>query len=212
MVSSHELGIEVESLAHETNPDPPVLPESPKLSETKFKSYEKEKTFEPCAPTEDAGQDDVILSGEVEIISKEQFVSKIAQQIPRLGKIQNASKIPDYVHEKIAEAMSLLKMDLNWLEFFKPTETEAFFDKNIWNLKLIKESAKPQDNLPKSEHSFFKMVQSLLYPANKFKHFWANVMFESISLVSYDPIAPKPYVAPTSNWTDPLGHKWGAVE
>ncbi|MBW0518500.1 hypothetical protein O181_058215, partial [Austropuccinia psidii MF-1] len=27
MVSSHELGIEVESLAHEFNPDPPVLPE-----------------------------------------------------------------------------------------------------------------------------------------------------------------------------------------
>ncbi|MBW0525429.1 hypothetical protein O181_065144, partial [Austropuccinia psidii MF-1] len=27
MVSSHELGIEVESLAHESNPDPPVLPE-----------------------------------------------------------------------------------------------------------------------------------------------------------------------------------------
>ncbi|MBW0589341.1 hypothetical protein O181_129056, partial [Austropuccinia psidii MF-1] len=27
MVSSHELGIEVEILAHESNPDPPVLPE-----------------------------------------------------------------------------------------------------------------------------------------------------------------------------------------
>ncbi|MBW0538192.1 hypothetical protein O181_077907 [Austropuccinia psidii MF-1] len=37
-------------------------------------------------------------------------------------------------------------------------------------------------------------------------------MFESISLVSYNVIAPKPYVAPTSNSTDPLGLKWGAVE
>ncbi|MBW0540738.1 hypothetical protein O181_080453 [Austropuccinia psidii MF-1] len=27
MVSSHELGIEVKSLAHESNPDPPVLPQ-----------------------------------------------------------------------------------------------------------------------------------------------------------------------------------------
>ncbi|MBW0487938.1 hypothetical protein O181_027653 [Austropuccinia psidii MF-1] len=139
MVSSHELGIEVESLAHESNPDPPVLPEcehrfilnicslskpdtfviafisaQPSSSQKpNFKSYEKEKTVEPCALTEDAGQDDVIFSGEVEIISKEQFVSNIAQTIPRLEKIQNDSKIPDYVCQKISEAMSLLKMDLN---------------------------------------------------------------------------------------------------
>ncbi|MBW0579986.1 hypothetical protein O181_119701 [Austropuccinia psidii MF-1] len=56
------------------------------------------------------------------------------------------------------------------------------------------------------------MVQSLLYPANPAKHFWENVMFESISSVSYDVIAPKPYVAPTSNSTNPLGLEWGAVE
>ncbi|MBW0589399.1 hypothetical protein O181_129114 [Austropuccinia psidii MF-1] len=106
MVSSHELGIEVESLAHESNQDPPVLPECehrfilnicslskpdtfviafisaqpPSSQKPNFKSYEKEKTVEPCAPTEDAGQDDVIFSGEVEIISKEQFVSNIAQK------------------------------------------------------------------------------------------------------------------------------------
>ncbi|MBW0554512.1 hypothetical protein O181_094227 [Austropuccinia psidii MF-1] len=56
------------------------------------------------------------------------------------------------------------------------------------------------------------MVQSLLYAANPVKHFWENVMFESISLVSYNVISPRPYVAPTSNLTDPLGLKWGAVE
>ncbi|MBW0533957.1 hypothetical protein O181_073672 [Austropuccinia psidii MF-1] len=76
----------------------------------------------------------------------------------------------------------------------------------------MKESAKPPDNLPKSEHSFFKMVQSLLYPDNPVEHFWANFMFESISLVSYNVIAPKPYVALTSNSTKYLGLKWGAVE
>ncbi|MBW0539066.1 hypothetical protein O181_078781 [Austropuccinia psidii MF-1] len=121
MVSSHELGIEVESLAHEFNPDPPVLPESqpPSSQKPNFKSYEKEKTVEPCAPTEDAGQDDVIFSGEVEIISNEQFVSNIAQTIPRFEKIQNDSKIPDDVLQKIAEAMSLLKMDLNRVEVGK---------------------------------------------------------------------------------------------
>ncbi|MBW0541812.1 hypothetical protein O181_081527 [Austropuccinia psidii MF-1] len=108
MVSSHELGIEVESLAHETQP--------PSSHKTNFKSYEKEKTVEPCAPTEDAGQDDVIFSGEVKIISKEQFVSNISQTIPRLEIIQNDSKIPDYVHQKIAESMSLLNMDLNCVE------------------------------------------------------------------------------------------------
>ncbi|MBW0485215.1 hypothetical protein O181_024930 [Austropuccinia psidii MF-1] len=115
MVSSHELVFEVESLAHESNPDPPVLPESQPLNSQKldFISYEKENTVEPCVLTEDAGQDDVIFSREVEIISKEQFVSKIAQTIPRLKKIQNGNKIPDYVRQKIAEAMSLLNMDLN---------------------------------------------------------------------------------------------------
>ncbi|MBW0530305.1 hypothetical protein O181_070020 [Austropuccinia psidii MF-1] len=75
----------------------------------------------------------------------------------------------------------------------------------------MKESPKPPDNLPKSERSF-KIFQSLLYPANPVKHFWANFMFKSISLVSYEVIAPKPYVAPTSNVTNPLGLKWGAVE
>ncbi|MBW0466918.1 hypothetical protein O181_006633 [Austropuccinia psidii MF-1] len=56
------------------------------------------------------------------------------------------------------------------------------------------------------------MVQSLLYPANPIKYFWGNVMFESISLVSYNVIAPKPYVAPTSNSTNPLVLERGAVE
>ncbi|MBW0582699.1 hypothetical protein O181_122414 [Austropuccinia psidii MF-1] len=37
-------------------------------------------------------------------------------------------------------------------------------------------------------------------------------MFESISLVSYNVIAPKPYVAPTSNSTGPIGLERGAVE
>ncbi|MBW0558937.1 hypothetical protein O181_098652 [Austropuccinia psidii MF-1] len=37
-------------------------------------------------------------------------------------------------------------------------------------------------------------------------------MFESIFSVSYDVIAPKPYVALTSNLTNPYGLKWGAVE
>ncbi|MBW0463575.1 hypothetical protein O181_003290 [Austropuccinia psidii MF-1] len=55
------------------------------------------------------------------------------------------------------------------------------------------------------------MVQSLLYPANRIKHFWAHVIFESIILVSYNVIAPKPYVAPTSNLTDPLELERGGV-
>ncbi|MBW0465528.1 hypothetical protein O181_005243 [Austropuccinia psidii MF-1] len=139
MVSSHELGIEVEHLPHESYPDPPHLPECehrfilnicsfskpdtfviafisaqpPSSQKTNFKIYEKEKTVEPCAPTEDVGQDDIILSGEVEIISKEQFVSNIDQTIPRLKEIQNDSKIPDYVCHKISEEMRLLRMDLN---------------------------------------------------------------------------------------------------
>ncbi|MBW0566715.1 hypothetical protein O181_106430 [Austropuccinia psidii MF-1] len=115
MASSRELGIEVESQSHEDNQDPPFIPESqpPSSQKQHFKSYDKEKTVEPCAPTEDDGQDDETFSREVEIISKEEFVSNIAQTIPRLKKIQNDSKIPDYVGEKIAEAMSLLKMDSN---------------------------------------------------------------------------------------------------
>ncbi|MBW0495386.1 hypothetical protein O181_035101, partial [Austropuccinia psidii MF-1] len=106
----------------------------------------------------------------------------------------------------------LEELEIARLDFSKPTETDAFFNNNIWNPKLMKESAKPPDNLPKSEHSFFKMVQILLYPSNPMKHFWLYFMFESISLVSYNVIAPKPYVAPTSKLTNPLGLKWGAVE
>ncbi|MBW0490847.1 hypothetical protein O181_030562 [Austropuccinia psidii MF-1] len=139
MVNSHELGIEIESLAHENNSDPPIClecehrfilnicslskpdtfviafysPQPPSSQKPNFESYEKEKTVEPCAPTEDAGKDDLIFSGEVEIISKETFVSNIAQTIPRLKKIQNDSKIPDYVHQMISESMILLKIDLN---------------------------------------------------------------------------------------------------
>ncbi|MBW0553300.1 hypothetical protein O181_093015 [Austropuccinia psidii MF-1] len=146
MVSSNELGIEVESLAHESNPDLPVLPEcehrfmlnifslskpdpfviaflsSHPVSSQKpnFENYEKENTVEPCAPTEYAGQDDITFSGEVEIISKEQSVSNIAQTIPRLEKIQNDRKIPYYVCQNISEAMGLLKMDLNHKSITNP--------------------------------------------------------------------------------------------
>ncbi|MBW0588027.1 hypothetical protein O181_127742 [Austropuccinia psidii MF-1] len=93
-----------------------ISAQPPSSQKPNFKSYEKEKTVEPCAPTENSGQDDVIFSGEVEILSKEQFVSNISQTIPRLKKIQNDSEIPDYVRQKIAEAMSLLKVDLNCVE------------------------------------------------------------------------------------------------
>ncbi|MBW0483061.1 hypothetical protein O181_022776 [Austropuccinia psidii MF-1] len=85
----------------------------PSSQQPNFESYEKEKTVEPLKPTEDAGKYDVIFSGKVEIMSKEQFGSKITQTIPRLEKIQNDSRIPDYVHQNIGEAMSLFKMDLN---------------------------------------------------------------------------------------------------
>ncbi|MBW0496846.1 hypothetical protein O181_036561 [Austropuccinia psidii MF-1] len=104
MVSSKELGIEVEILSHESNPDPPVPPESqpPSSQKTNFKGYEKEKTVETCAPTKEAGKDDIIFSGNIEIISKEQFVLNIPQTIQRLEKIQKNSKIPDYVALKLA--------------------------------------------------------------------------------------------------------------
>ncbi|MBW0522448.1 hypothetical protein O181_062163 [Austropuccinia psidii MF-1] len=106
----------------------------------------------------------------------------------------------------------LEELEISGLDFCKPTETEEFFNNNILNLKLMKELAKPPDNLLNSEHPFFKMVQSLLYPSNPIKIFWANFMFDSISLVSYNVIAPEPCVAPTSNSTDPLGLEWGAIE
>ncbi|MBW0560221.1 hypothetical protein O181_099936 [Austropuccinia psidii MF-1] len=97
MVSSNELGIGVESLSQENNQDPPVILESqlPSSQKPNFKSYEQEKTVEPCAPTEHSGQDDIIFSVEVGMISKEQFVSNIAQTIPRLEKLQKDSKTPD---------------------------------------------------------------------------------------------------------------------
>ncbi|MBW0460600.1 hypothetical protein O181_000315 [Austropuccinia psidii MF-1] len=112
MVSSHELGIKLESLAHENNQDPSVLPEcehtfilniynlskpdsfvmaftsaqTPSPQNPNFKSYEMENTVGPWEPTEEAGQDDVIFKGKFETISKEQFVSNIAQTIPKSGK------------------------------------------------------------------------------------------------------------------------------
>ncbi|MBW0523020.1 hypothetical protein O181_062735, partial [Austropuccinia psidii MF-1] len=353
IIISHELGREVESQSHENNQDPSVLPESqpPSSQKPDFKSYENEKTVEPCAPTEAAGKDDIIFSGEVEIISKEQFFSNIAQTIPSLKKLQNDSKIPDYVpayniwegvevgeslpegarvnqgddminidvnhidneplhtesppilneairdetplaspqyiqafqeretieHDKMGHDMTDIMPDperkvssspnvqgiflshieefgdiLNYnsnitqesckrgldninsiyknhwdtlpknnahtflpytgLDFFKATETKSIFNNTLWNLKLMKESGKPPDNLSKAEHSFSKMVQSLLDPSHTITNFWANVMFESIILVSYNVIAPKPFVAPTTSLTNPLGIELGVVE
>ncbi|MBW0496341.1 hypothetical protein O181_036056 [Austropuccinia psidii MF-1] len=114
--------------------------------------------------------------------------------------------------EELQMSAWLEELEIAGLDFFKPTETEVFFNYNFWNLKLMKESAKTPDNLPKSEKSFFKMVQSLLYPDNPIKHFWEKVRFESISIVSYNVISPKPYVAPTSNSTTPLGLEQGVLK
>ncbi|MBW0577131.1 hypothetical protein O181_116846 [Austropuccinia psidii MF-1] len=97
------------------------------------------------------------------------------------------------------------------IRFLNETDIKAVFNNNICNLKLMKELDKPSDNLPKYEHSL-KMAQILLYPSNSIEHFWENVMFEFISLVSYSVTAPKPYVAPTTNSTKLLRFKWGAVE
>ncbi|MBW0478849.1 hypothetical protein O181_018564 [Austropuccinia psidii MF-1] len=139
MGKSTELEIEVESLAHENHEDPLVLSEcehklifnilnlskpdeffigfisdQPSSSqEPNLKIYKKENNVKTCTPTEDSGKDEVIFSGKVEIISNEKFVSKITQKILRLEKIQNGINIPDYVHQNIGKAKSLLKMDLN---------------------------------------------------------------------------------------------------
>ncbi|MBW0492197.1 hypothetical protein O181_031912 [Austropuccinia psidii MF-1] len=94
MVSSHELGIKVESQSHEYNQYPPVLPESqpPSSQKLNFQSYEKEETSEPCVPTDNSGQDDVIFSGKVEIISKEQFSSNISQKTQGWKKFKKIVK------------------------------------------------------------------------------------------------------------------------
>ncbi|MBW0535517.1 hypothetical protein O181_075232 [Austropuccinia psidii MF-1] len=105
----------------------------------------------------------------------------------------------------------LEEIEIAGLDLFKARETKELSSNNIWNFKFMKELVKPLNNIPKSEHSFFKIVQSLLYPSNPTKKFWLNVMFESIKLVSYYVIAPKPYVAPKTNSKDPLGLKWGEV-
>ncbi|MBW0512328.1 hypothetical protein O181_052043 [Austropuccinia psidii MF-1] len=127
MVSSDELGIEVERLTLENNQDPPVLPECehtfmlnicylskpdsffrafisaqpPSSQKQNLKRYENGKTVIPCALTENVGKDDIIFSGKVEIIYKEQFVPKITHTFPRLEEIQNNSKTPDYVCQKV---------------------------------------------------------------------------------------------------------------
>ncbi|MBW0557817.1 hypothetical protein O181_097532 [Austropuccinia psidii MF-1] len=60
--SSHQLGIEVESLEHESNPDPPVLPECkwlgkrPNINATK-KTNKKCHTFEGAKDSQDQGDD-----------------------------------------------------------------------------------------------------------------------------------------------------------
>ncbi|MBW0475544.1 hypothetical protein O181_015259 [Austropuccinia psidii MF-1] len=133
MVSSHELGIEVESLAHESNPDPPFLPE-----------YSR--------------QDYIMFRRKVEIISKEQFVSNIAQTIPRLKKIQNDSKIPDHVHQNISEAMSLLKMDLNRKGLGKRPNINSTkkTNKKCCNFKAAKDARDQDDDMinVKVDHSY----------------------------------------------------------
>ncbi|MBW0489263.1 hypothetical protein O181_028978 [Austropuccinia psidii MF-1] len=74
MVSSRELGIEVESLAHESNPDPPVLPECkglgkrPNINATK-KTNKKHHTFEATKDPWDHGDD--MINVEVDHIDNE---------------------------------------------------------------------------------------------------------------------------------------------
>ncbi|MBW0463871.1 hypothetical protein O181_003586 [Austropuccinia psidii MF-1] len=73
MDSSNELGIEVESLEPENNLDPPVLPEfehklifnPPSSQNPNLKRYDKEKSVEPWALTEDVRQDEVVFSGKL---------------------------------------------------------------------------------------------------------------------------------------------------
>ncbi|MBW0470516.1 hypothetical protein O181_010231 [Austropuccinia psidii MF-1] len=114
MVISNQLGIEVESLSHENNQDPPVLPEfehkfifnicnlskpnsfliafisdqPPSSPKQNLNIYGKEKTFEPCEQTEDAGQDDVFFSGKLGIMSKEDFSQTSLKQYTGWKKIK----------------------------------------------------------------------------------------------------------------------------
>ncbi|MBW0540549.1 hypothetical protein O181_080264 [Austropuccinia psidii MF-1] len=74
MTTSHELGIEVESLAHESNPDPPVLPDCkglgkiPNINAGK-KTNKKRHTFEATKDAWDQGDD--MINVEVDHIDNE---------------------------------------------------------------------------------------------------------------------------------------------
>ncbi|MBW0529490.1 hypothetical protein O181_069205 [Austropuccinia psidii MF-1] len=139
MVSSHELGIKVESLAHESNPDPPVLPECehrfilnifslskpdtfviafisaqpPSSQKPNFKSYEKEKAVEPCTPIEDSGQDDEFSVGRLKVYPRNNLSQKLLKKSQGSKKLKMIVKFLIMCIEKLAVAMSLLKMDLN---------------------------------------------------------------------------------------------------
>ncbi|MBW0525495.1 hypothetical protein O181_065210 [Austropuccinia psidii MF-1] len=88
IVSSHELGIEVEIQSHENNQDPPVLPESSKLSKTYFYDLSDGKDCGTLLTNRRCWARSLNIQWQVEIISKEQFVSNIAQKIPRLEKFK----------------------------------------------------------------------------------------------------------------------------
>ncbi|MBW0541987.1 hypothetical protein O181_081702 [Austropuccinia psidii MF-1] len=108
--------------------------------------------------------------------------------------------IPD-AEPKVSSSANFQGIFLSRMEEFGDIlNYDANITKQLWKRRLdnINRIYKNQwENLPtKDSHTFLP----------------ANFIFESISLVSYDVIAPKPYVAPTSNSTDPLGLEWGKAE
>ncbi|MBW0558119.1 hypothetical protein O181_097834 [Austropuccinia psidii MF-1] len=114
MASSRELGIEVESQSHEDNQDTPVLPECEYASILNISNLSKPDIVSyPLFQVSLQALRNLILKAMrrkrlLNLVHRQKMLGKMM-----LKEIQNDSKIPDYVCQKIAEAMSLLKMDLN---------------------------------------------------------------------------------------------------
>ncbi|MBW0576065.1 hypothetical protein O181_115780 [Austropuccinia psidii MF-1] len=119
MVSSHELDLEVESLAHESNPDPPFLPECkglgkrPNIHATK-KTKKKRCTFEARKDSQDQG--DKMINVEVgKIDNQHPHTESPPYSIKQFMMNLDILKAPPYSMQQ-----SMMKPLLPLLEIFKP--------------------------------------------------------------------------------------------
>ncbi|MBW0506954.1 hypothetical protein O181_046669 [Austropuccinia psidii MF-1] len=94
---------------------------------------------------------EVLFGSEIEVITKEQFLNNSSQIAPRLKGMSKYARTPQYLKEKLQEAIELLVADIDWVKSGNTLPPKSHFKIGTMTNISSKRKLKPSNNHAKKK-------------------------------------------------------------